>query len=82
MINDTDGHLHKRAFMGWTGTVTFQFDNTHFSWTEKFWSTWLDGNAYDTTVDTAIIAAYADQPSVNSNVPDKRYGSGLLTWSD
>jgi hypothetical protein len=74
--------LHKRAFIGWSGEVAFQFDQSHINWSLKFWSTWLDGNGYDTTVSSAIIAAYADQPSVNSNVPAKSYGSRQLTWSN
>jgi hypothetical protein len=74
--------LHKRAFIGWSGPVTFQFDQAHINWTLKFWSTWLDGDAYDTTVETARNAAYSNQPSVNSNVPDKSYGSRTLTWSN
>jgi hypothetical protein len=79
---DLNSSLHKRTFIGWSGPVTFQFDQSHINWTLKFWSTWLDGNAYDTTVTTAIIAAYNNQPSVNSNVPAKSYGSKILTWSD
>jgi hypothetical protein len=77
-----DAGLHKRAFMGWTGLVTFQFDNTHFSWTQKFWATWVDGNAYDTTLTQAIIAANQSQPSVVNNVPIIWYGNGSLKWSD
>ncbi len=75
--------LHKRAFIGWSGPVTFQFDPAHINWSLKFWSTWLDDTqGYDITVTTARNAAYADQPSVNSNVPDRQYGSQTLTWSN
>jgi len=80
-INESGG-LHKRAFMGWSGPVTFQFDNTHFDWTQKFWSTWVDGNAYDTTLIQAKEAADAYRPSVVNNVPIKWYGNGSLKWSD
>lgn len=74
--------LHKRAFMGWTGTVSFQFDNDHFAWTQKFWSTWMDGGNYDTTLADAVRAAYQYKPSVFNNVPIKWYGNGSLQWSN
>jgi len=75
-------HKHKRNFMGWSGIVTFQFDNTHFAWTQKFWTTWVDGNGYDTSIFQAVSAANAANPSVLSNVPIIRYGSDSMTWSD
>ena len=74
--------LHKRAFLGWTGTVLFQFDNDHFAWTQKFWSTWLDGNNYDTTIIRAKQDADAYRPSVLNNVPIKLYGNTSLKWND
>jgi hypothetical protein len=73
--------LHKRAFMGWSGPVTFQLDNTHFDWTQQFWSTWL-GSSYNTTLTAAITAANQYRPSVLNNVPIKWYGNGSLTWSN
>jgi hypothetical protein len=70
-----DGHLHERAFMGWSGTVQFQFDSDHIDWTLKFWSTWMDDPGYDQTVRNAIIAANNYRSSVMSNVPILRWGN-------
>jgi hypothetical protein len=74
--------LHKRAFMGWTGEVTFQFDSSHLDWTLQFWTDWMDGGLGDRTVAHAINAAYQHDPSVFNNVPIKMYGNGSLQYSD
>ena len=80
---DYGPHLHKRAFMGWSGPVVFQFDSTHIDWTLDFWSAWLDDSqAYSVQVIDAILKANNDHPGVLSNVPIQRYGSRSLTWSD
>jgi hypothetical protein len=76
-----NAHRHRRAFMGWTGPVTFQFDSSHINWTMTFWSDWL-GSSYNTTLTHAINAAYTSNPSVLNNVPIKWYGNGSLTWSN
>jgi Bacterial Ig domain len=73
--------LHRRAFMGWSGPVTFQFDSSHIDWSLKFWSDWL-GSSYSTTLTHAINAAYTSDPSVLNNVPIRWYGNGSLTWSE
>jgi len=75
-------HKHKRNFMGWTGPVTFQFNNVHFSWTQKFWTTWLNDPSYDKSIKDAVDTANANNPSVLNNVPIIRYGSDTMTWSD
>ena len=77
-INDL--HRHKRAFMGWTGPVVFQFDASHIDWSLQFWTTWL--NTSHTPLTDAIQAAYNKDPSVRNNVPIKWYGNGSLKWSD
>ena len=74
--------LHKRAFMGWTGTVTFQFDSSHIDWSLQFWTAWIDGGNADVTVARAIQLAYQHDPSVLNNVPIKMYGNDSLKWSD
>jgi len=76
-------HLHKRTFMGWSGTVQFQFDPAHIDWSLKFWSTWLDDSqSYEVPVIDAIIAANNYRPAVLSNIPIIRWGSRYLKWSD
>lgn len=77
-----DAHLHKRAFMGWTGPVTFQFDSSHIDWSLQFWTAWLDGGLADKSLTDAITAANQRDPSVLNNVPIKWYGNGSLKWSD
>ncbi len=77
-LNEAD--LHKRAFMGWTGPVVFQFDSSHIDWTLQFWTDWL--NTSYTPLTHAINAAYQHDPSVFNNVPIKWYGNGSLTWSN
>ena len=80
MINEA-GQLHKRAFMGWTGPVTYQLDSAHIDWSLQFWGDWL-GSDYTTTVAQAISAAYQHDPSVLNNVPIRMYGNDSLTWSN
>jgi hypothetical protein len=74
--------LHKRAFMGWSGPVVFQFDNSHLDWTLKFWTVWMDDGNGDISLTDAIQAANRYKPSVLSNVPIKWYGNGSLKYSD
>ena len=76
-----DVHRHGRAFMGWTGPVTFQFDNSHINWSLQFWSAWL-GSSSHTSLTSAINTANNSYPSVKNNVPIKWYGNGSLTWSE
>jgi hypothetical protein len=72
---------HKRAFMGWGGAVSASIlDSSFFSWTLKFWSTWL-GNT-DTELISAINAANSSYPSVTNQAPMLNYGSTSLKWSD
>ena len=75
-----NGHLHKRAFMGWTGPVTYQLDSSHMDWSLQFWGAWL-GSDYTTTLSDAINTAYQHDPSALNNVPIIWYGNGSLTWS-
>ena len=77
-----DAHLHKRAFLGWTGPVTFQIDSSHIDWSLQFWTAWLDEGNADVTVAQAIQVAYQHDPSVLNNVPIRMYGNGSLKWSD
>jgi len=76
------GQLHRRAFMGWTGTVTFQFDSSHIDWSLQFWTAWMDNGNGDVTLARAIQLAYQADPSVFNNVPIKYYGNGSLKYSD
>ncbi|MGH7950307.1 MAG: Ig-like domain-containing protein [Limisphaerales bacterium] len=76
-----DNHLHSRAFMGWSGPVIFQFDDTHLKWTLEFWTFWMDNGDGDKTLTDAIQDAYSHYPSVRNNVPIIWYGNGSLTWS-
>jgi len=73
--------LHMRAFLGWTGPVTFQFDTSHIDWSLQFWTAWMDEGNSDVTVADAIRAAYQHDPSVLNNVPIRWYGNGSLQWS-
>jgi Bacterial Ig domain len=74
--------LHKRAFMGWTGPVVFQFDPDHINWTLKFWEVWIDGGLGDISLTDAVREAYRYRPSVLSNVPIKWYGNGSLQYHE
>lgn len=80
VINDA-GQLHKRAFMGWSGPVTFQFDSSHIDWSLQFWTAWMDGGNGDVTLARAIQIAYQYDPSVLNNVPIIWYGNGSLQYS-
>lgn len=73
--------LHKRAFMGWSGPVTFQFDSSHIDWSLQFWTAWMDGGNGDVTLARAIQIAYQYDPSVLNNVPIIWYGNGSLQYS-
>ncbi len=77
-----DAGLHRRAFMGWSGPVVFQFDSSHLDWTLQFWTAWMDGGNGDITLADAISAAYQHDPSVLNNVPIKWYGNGSLKYGD
>jgi hypothetical protein len=74
--------LHKRAFLGWTGPVVFQFDTSHINWSLKFWEVWIDGGLGDKTVIAAKLAADAYSPSVVNNVPIRVYGNNSLKYSN
>ena len=74
--------LHKRAFLGWTGTVTFQLDSSHIDWSVQFWTAWMDSGNADVSLTDALREAYRHDPSVFNNVPIKWYGNGSLKWSD
>jgi hypothetical protein len=78
-INNNSG-LHKRAFMGWSGPVTFQVDPSHIDWSLQFWTVWL--NTSYTSLTSAINTANNRDPSVKNNVPIKWYGNGSLIWND
>ena len=82
-VSYNDFHKHKRAFMGWGGLLTFQFNNTYFNWTQSFWNSWLDDTAgYQRSVSAAITAASISNPGVTNGVPLLIYGSQSLTWSN
>jgi hypothetical protein len=73
--------LHKRAFLGWSGPVTFQVDSSHIDWSLQFWTAWMDSGNADVSLTDAIREAYRHDPSVFNNVPIKWYGNGSLQWS-
>lgn len=81
-ISETSGHVHKRAFLGWTGPVTFQFGSDHIDWSFKFWTVWMNGGDADVSVTRAIELANDHRPSVLNDAPIERYGNGSLKWSD
>jgi hypothetical protein len=82
-VSYNDFHKHKRAFMGWGGVLTFQFNNTYFNWTQSFWNSWLnDVFGYTRTVQQAVDDANAANPGVTNSVPMMIYGSHSLTWSN
>ena len=77
-----DNHKHKRAFMGWGGTISLSILNAEsLNWSLAFWNSWLS----DPT-SKAIIQAQADaflaHPTGGSGAPMETYGSLSLKWSD
>ncbi|HEY5297743.1 MAG TPA: Ig-like domain-containing protein [Verrucomicrobiae bacterium] len=76
-----DNHKHKRAFMGWNGTISLSIlDTESLNWSLAFWNTWL-GNP-NSGVEAAVIQAFNQHPSAGDGATIALYGSKLLKWND
>ncbi len=77
-----DNHKHKRAFMGWGGTISYSIlDTESMNWALSFWSSWL-GDPTSKTVVQAQSDAFTAHPSGGDGVPMKTYGNLSLKWND
>jgi hypothetical protein len=76
-----NNHKHKRAFMGWGGTVSLSIlDNDSLNWSLAFWNSWLGDSTK--SLSGAQFDAYAAHPGAANGAPLKTYGNNSLKWSD
>jgi hypothetical protein len=81
-VTYNDNHKHKRAFMGWGGTISLSIlDTESLNWSLAFWSAWLE-NPNSETIIQAQAAAFAAHPSGGSGAPMRTYGNLSLKWAD
>ncbi len=75
-----DNHKHKRAYMGWGGTISYSIlDTESINWALSFWQSWL-GDPTSKTVAHAQEDAFSAHPSGGDGVPMETYGNESLTW--
>jgi hypothetical protein len=77
-----DNHKHKRAFMGWGGTISLSIlDTESLNWSLAFWNALLS-DPTGTTVIQAQATAFSQHPSAGDGAPMKTYGNLSLKWND
>ena len=81
-LNYTSNNKHKRAFMGWGGTISLSIlDTESLKWSLAFWNALLS-DPTGTTVMQAQAAAFLQHPSAGNGAPMETYGDPSLTWSN
>ncbi len=77
-----DNHKHKRAYMGWGGTISFSIlDTDSMNWSLSFWNDWLSNPTTENVIDSQA-AAYRAYSDGGDGVPMKTYGNLSLKWND
>ena len=77
-----DNHKHKRAFMGWGGTISYSIlDTETMNWSLSFWNVWLSNPTTETVI-RSQNAAYSAHPSGGDGVPMDTYGNLSLLWNN
>jgi len=81
-LHYSSNNKHKRAFMGWGGTISLSIlDTESLNWSLAFWNSLLS-DPTGQSVGGAVISAFQQHPSGGDGAPMEIYGDPSLKWND